>query len=201
MDFSKVMNNLESLGYSVHEFSTASEAAKWIDGEIDGCTVGLGGSETLHEMGIYGILSTHNTVYSHHVPKDGMSVDELRAAACRADVYLSSVNGLSENGEIVNIDACGNRVSSVFYGHRRVILVIGENKIAPDYDKALWRARNIASPLNARRLGRKTPCAVKADKCYDCKSPDRICKELAVFWGCPTGALIDVVLVHEKLGY
>ena len=201
MDFSKVTGNLTALGYKVREFGTAEEAARWLDTEIDCCTVGLGGSETLHEMGLYGMLSTHNTVYSHHVIKDGMTADELRRAACRADIYLSSVNGLSEDGEIINIDGCGNRVSSVFYGPRKVFLVIGENKIAPDYSKALWRARNIAGPMNARRLGKKTPCAVKADRCYDCKSPDRICRELAVLWACPMGADISVILVHENLGY
>ena len=104
MDFSKVIGNLRNRGYSVHEFSTAEEASRWIDGEIDGCTVGFGGSETLTEMGLYDILSTHNTVYSHHVPKDGMTTGELRAAASGADIYLSSVNGLSEDGEIINID-------------------------------------------------------------------------------------------------
>lgn len=201
MDFSKVIGNLRDRGYSVHEFSTAAEASKWLDGEIDGCTVGFGGSETLTEMGLYDILSAHNMVYSHHVPKDGMTTGELRAAASGADIYLSSVNGLSENGEIINIDAQGNRVSSTLYGHRRVFLVIGENKLAPDHDKALWRARNIAGPLNARRLGRKTPCAVKADRCYDCRSPERICRELVVLWQCPIGMDIDIVLIHEKLGY
>ena len=201
MDFSKVIGNLRNRGYSVHEFSTAEEASRWIDGEIDGCTVGFGGSETLTEMGLYDILSAHNTVYSHHVPKDGMTTGELRAAASGADIYLSSVNGLSEDGEIINIDAQGNRVSSTLYGHRRVFLVIGENKLAPDHDKALWRARNIAGPLNARRLGRKTPCAAKADRCYDCRSPERICRELVVLWQCPIGMDIDIVLIHEKLGY
>lgn len=201
MDFSKVIGNLRDRGYSVHEFGTAAEASRWIDGEIDGCTVGFGGSETLTEMGLYDILSAHNMVYSHHVPKDGMTTGELRAAASGADIYLSSVNGLSENGEIINIDAQGNRVSSTLYGHRRVFLVIGENKLAPDHDKALWRARNIAGPLNARRLGRKTPCAVKADRCYDCRSPERICRELVVLWQCPIGMDIDIVLIHEKLGY
>ena len=95
MDFSKVIGNLKALGYGVHEFGTAKDAALWLDGEIDGRTVGFGGSETLSEMGLYDILSSHNTVYSHHVPKDGMTTGELRAAASGADIYLSSVNGLS----------------------------------------------------------------------------------------------------------
>ena len=199
--FSAVSANLAKLGYDVHVFDTAESASAWIDSEIDGCSVGFGGSETLREMGLYERLTRHNEVYWHHILDKGLTADETRIAACRADIYLSSVNGLSENGEIINIDGRGNRVSSIFYGHRRVYLVIGVNKLAKDYESALWRARNIAAPLNAKRLGMKTPCAAKADRCYDCKSPDRICRELAVLWECPMGSDITIVLVDEKLGY
>ena len=80
--------------------------------------------------------------------------------------------------------------------------IVGVNKLAPDYDAALWRARNVASPKNARRLGKKTPCAVRGDKCYDCKSPERICRALVVLWERPTGiGRAEVVLVNEPLGY
>ena len=80
--------------------------------------------------------------------------------------------------------------------------MVGSNKIAPDYDSALWRARNIASPKNAQRLGRKTPCAVKGDRCYDCQSPERICRALAVLWAKPTGIdQMEVILVDQELGY
>lgn len=70
---------------------------------------------------------------------------------------------------------------------RRSTLSWASTSLAPDYDAALWRARNVASPKNARRLGKKTPCAVRGDKCYDCKSPERICRALAVLWERPTG--------------
>lgn len=80
-------------------------------------------------------------------------------------------------------------------------LVAGANKIAKDYESALWRARNIAAPLNAKRLGMKTPCAVKADRCYDCKCPDRICRGLSVLWSKPMTGEFEVVLINEKLGY
>ena len=78
--------------------------------------------------------------------------------ATSAEVYISSLNGVSENGELINIDGGGNRVASTLYGHKKVYFIIGENKIAPDYDAALWRARNIAAPLNAKRLEKRTPC-------------------------------------------
>lgn len=108
---------------------------------------------------------------------------------------------MAETGEIINIDGNCNRVASIFYGHKKVYLVIGENKLEKDYDSALHRARNIASPLNAKRVGAKTPCAVKGDKCYDCKSPERICRGLSVLWGIPMTGEFEVILVHEELGY
>ena len=95
----------------------------------------------------------------------------------------------------------GNRVSSSLYGHKRVWFVVGSNKIAPTYDEALWRARNIAAPKNAQRLGVKTPCAVNGDRCYDCKSPQRICRGLVVLWEAIRSCETEVVLVDEPLGY
>ena len=125
---------------------------------------------------------------------------EARAKAAHADVYITSANGLTENGEVINIDGAGNRVASTLYGHKRVYFIIGRNKLAPTYDEALWRARNIAAPKNAQRLGKKTPCAVKGDRCYDCKSPDRICRGLVVLWGPSMGVETEIVLVDEDLG-
>lgn len=121
--------------------------------------------------------------------------------AAGTEVYLTSANGVAETGELVNIDGTCNRIASSVYGHKRVYLVVGVNKIEPDYDRALWRARNVAAPKNAQRLGRKTPCAVKADRCYDCKSPERICRGLSVIWGRPTPVeTMEVVLIGEELG-
>ena len=117
------------------------------------------------------------------------------------DVYISSVNGVAESGEIINIDGNGNRVAGIMYGHKKVYLLISENKVAKDYESALFRARNIAAPLNAVRLGKKTPCAVKGDRCYNCSSPDRICNELSVLWKKPYGCAYEVILIHDNLGY
>ena len=124
------------------------------------------------------------------------------ADAAAAQVYLTSVNGLAETGEIINIDGTGNRVASTIFGHEEVYFIVGRNKLAPDYDGALWRARNIASPKNAQRLARKTPCAVKGDKCYDCSSPERICRALTVLWEAPNGiGRSEVVLIDQDLGF
>lgn len=130
----------------------------------------------------------------------GWGGSEDRKKAAQADVYIASANGLAETGEIINIDGAGNRIASTLYGHEKVYFVIGRNKLAPTYDEALWRARNIAAPKNAQRLGKKTPCAVKGDRCYDCKSPDRICCGLAVLWTAMMGMEMEVILVDEELG-
>ena len=201
MNFEIIRKNLEDRGYKVSCFDTAKEAVDYMDIQINGKTVGFGGSLTLEEIGLYERLSIHNDVRWHQRIPEGKTSKEVRLAANAAEIYVSSVNGLAETGEIINIDGNCNRVAAIFYGHEKVYLVVGANKIAKDYDSALWRARNIASPLNAKRLGMKTPCAVKADRCYDCKSSDRICRGLSVLWSKPMTGEFELVLINEKLGY
>ena len=116
-------------------------------------------------------------------------------------MYITSVNGMAETGELINIDGNGNRVASSLYGHKKVWFIVGRNKLAPTYEEALWRARNIAAPKNAQRLGWKTPCAVHGDRCYDCKSPDRLCRCLTVLWGAVDNMEMEVVLIDQDLGY
>ena len=201
MDFTKVKSALEARGFKVSAFPTAAEAARYLNGQIDGVSVSFGGSVTLEQMGLFESLGQHNEVLSHwHVPAD-RDPAEIRAKAMTTEVYLTSANGLAETGEIVNIDGTGNRVSGMLFGHKKVYFVVGRNKLAPDYDGALWRARNIAAPKNAQRLGTKTPCAARGDRCYDCKSAQRICRGLVVLWEAMKGCETEVVLVDEELGY
>ena len=201
MDFTKVKSALEARGFKVSAFPTAAEAARYLNGQIDGVSVSFGGSVTLEQMGLFESLGQHNEVLSHwHVPA-GKDPAEIRAKAMTTEVYLTSANGLAETGEIVNIDGTGNRVSGMLFGHKKVYFVVGRNKLAPDYDGARWRARNIAAPKNAQRLGTRTPCAARGDRCYDCKSPQRICRGLVVLWEAMKGCETEVVLVDEELGY
>lgn len=197
--FETVKKNLEKNGFTVSVFSTGEEAAAYLNREIDGVTVGMGGSVTMTQLGLKESLSAHNTLYSHgFTPGEPAQVQKL---ASEADVYLLSANGLAETGEIINIDGTGNRVASSLYGHRKVYFVIGKNKLAPDFHSALHRARNIAAPKNAQRLNRKTPCAVKGDRCYDCDSPERICRGLVVHYKKMTSMDMEIVLVDQELGY
>lgn len=194
-DWTNLTKNLEERDFTVRAFATAAEAADYLDKEIDGVSVGFGGSMTVQEMGLYPRLAAHNNAVWHW-DKAGLE------QAAVTDVYIASVNGLAETGELINIDGTGNRVASTLFGHKKVYFVVGKNKIAPDYEKALWRARNIASPKNAQRIGVNTPCAVKGDKCYDCKSPQRICRGLVVLWEKPKSIeSMEVILIDEELGY
>lgn len=200
MNFDKVKTNLEANGFTVTCFETSKEASKYLNDQIDGKTVGFGGSMTLDKMGLYDSLSLHNDVSWHQVTPKGDGRKIVIQKANSAKIYLSSVNGLAETGEIINIDGNCNRVAALFYGHEKVYFVVGKNKIAKDYDSALWRARNIAAPLNAKRLNMNTPCAVKADRCYNCNSKDRICCGVSVFWKKPMTGDYEVILINEDLG-
>jgi len=201
MDFTTVKKNLEQNVFLVSCFKTAKEATVYLNHEIKQQSVGLGGSMTLEQMGVYEELSKHNRVFWHHRIPEGKTDAQVRMEANAADIYISSVNGLAETGEIINIDNNCNRVAAIFYGHQKVYLVIGKNKLGRNYETALHRARNIAGPLNARRLKKQTPCAIKADKCYDCNSPDRICRGLSVLWKKPMAGEFEVLLIDEDLGY
>ena len=193
-DLEKLQKSLEAEGFAVSRFDTAAQAADYLDAALDGKSVGIGGSVTIQEMGLAERLGTHNRILSHWT---GGTQEE----AAGAQVYLSSVNGAAETGELINIDGTGNRVASGLFGHEKVYFIIGQNKVAPDYDAALWRARNIAAPKNAQRLGRKTPCAEKGDRCYNCSSPERICRALTVLWKKPGGIpYAEVILINQELG-
>ena len=209
--FDTVKKNLEELGYKVSVFATAKEAADYLDSSIDGTTVGFGGSMTLQTMGMFDRLRSHNTVYSHlnGFPEgDGFGAPTPPDAShpgfkevSFAKVFLTSVNGIAETGEIINIDGYGNRVAAMLFGHQKEYFVVGRNKLAPTYEEAYRRARNIAGPKNAQRKNLSTPCAAKADRCYNCKSPDRICRGVAVMLAPMKGMETEIVFIDEDIGF
>ena len=153
-DLEKLQKSLEAEGFAVSRFDTAAQAADYLDAVLDKKTIGIGGSVTIQEMALAERLGKHNQILWHWA---GSTAQE----AAGAQIYLTSVNGAAETGELINIDGTGNRVASGLFGHEKVYFIVGRKKVAPDYDAALWRARNIAAPKNAQRLGRKTPCAAK----------------------------------------
>ena len=195
-DFNTTAAVLRERGYTVQVFENKEDAASYLDAQIDGVSVGFGGSGTLKAMGLYDLLRVHNTVYWHWEQE----ADAARKSAMDTDVYLTSVNALAQTGELVNIDGSGNRVASTLFGHKKVYFVVGKNKLEDTYESAVWRARNIAAPKRAKQMGKKTPCAIKADRCYDCKSPERICRGMVTLWAPMMGTAAEVILINEDLG-
>ena len=195
-DFSVVEKNLTSYGFTVKTFATAADAAAYLNEVIDGTSVGIGGSATVRDSGAYDLLSTHNNVYWHWV----QAPNAARAAAMDTEVYLTSANAVAETGEIVNMDGLGNRVSSTLFGHKRLYILVGRNKIVPTYEDAVWRVRNVAAPKRAQQVGALTPCAASGARCYDCRGPGRICRGLVTLFGPTTGMDAEVLLIDEDLG-
>ena len=195
-DFSLVEQNLKSRGYTVRCFATGAEAADYLDEALHGVSVGIGGSSTVKDLGLYERLQRRNAVIWHWMQEPA----QARRDAMQTDVYLTSVNALAQTGELVNIDGAGNRVSSTLFGHKKVYYLIGRNKLVDTYEQAVWRARNIAAPQRAKQLGAKTPCAENADRCYDCKSPGRICRGLVTLWGPMVSMESEILLIDEDFG-
>ncbi|NLW23365.1 MAG: LUD domain-containing protein [Tissierellia bacterium] len=161
-------------------------------------SVGIGGSVTVADLGIYELLKRRgNKVYWHWKGEDRK--EELKKAAS-ADIYITSTNALTLDGKLVNMDGTGNRVASMFYGHERVYIIAGKNKICRDYSEAKERIDNVAAPKNAKRLNINTPCRITG-KCLDCEAYDRICNVEVIIHKNPSATNINIFLVDEDLGY
>ena len=172
-----IIKNLERRHMQGFYCKTAQEAVKKVSELIeDGSSVTWGGTMTVRDLGIPDYLKNRGTL--EVLDRDMVETPEEKQAmylrAFSTDVYLSSANAISEDGVIVNIDGNGNRVAAITWGPKKVIFVIGLNKVAQTVESALARARSTASPVNAARFDIDTPC--QADGiCHNCKSPDSIC--------------------------
>lgn len=161
-------------------------------------SVGIGGSMTIEELDIYAELKEQgNKVYWHWKAEN--KKQELENAK-NVQIYLASTNALTLDGKLVNMDGTGNRVASMIYGHDKVYIVVGKNKLCKDYDEAIERIENIAAPKNAKRLNLDTPCKFTG-KCSDCSSPKRMCNVETILHKNPNGTQIYICLVDEALGY
>lgn len=199
----RTVASLERNGFKTMRVSNRKEALQWLLSSIPTeAKVGVGGSVTLRDIGVVEALRQRgNTIYEHWKP--GLSSDERREVMrnqLTCDVFLASSNAVTERGELVNIDNSGNRVASMIYGPGQVILTVGVNKIVKDLAAGLERVRNVAAPMDCKRIGRKTPC-VKTGKCEDCDSPDRICRTLTIIERLPSRSRITILLVKEPLGF
>lgn len=202
MEIAKVLENLRKNRYEATYFASGAEALNYLDSKIDGKIVGIGDSMTLFNLGVYDKLCAHNTVYDVLHTPNGTREEffEYANKTYGTDIFLCSLNALTEDGILVNMDGSGNRVGSSLYGHEKVYFVVGVNKICPDLEKAIWRVRNIAAPKNCHRKKKKTPCAIKGDRCYNCSSPERICNGLLIEYKKMTRQEMEVIIIGEELG-
>jgi hypothetical protein len=201
MDIEKVIELLKLKGYTVSYFNNAEDAAIYLNNIIHNKSVGFGDSATLLSMKLFERLSSHNEVFDPQHCAIGTNFIDTAKKCLATEIYLTSINALSETGEIVNIDGTGNRVAGALFGHEKVYFVTGTNKLAPTLEDAIWRARNIVAPQNAMRLQLRTPCAQKGDRCYDCSSPDRICNGMIIHFKKMNDIDMEIVLINEKLGF
>ena len=165
-------------------------------------TVGISGTVTIREIGLVDALEKQgNTIYTDW--NHGLEVEEklrIRRAGMNSDIYLTSSNAITLNGQLVNIDGTGNRVAAMIFGPKKVIIIAGANKIVDNLDDAFARIKSIACPLNGKRLGLNVPCALTG-KCTKCESPQRMCKVSVVIDKKPNLSDIHILLVGETLGY
>ena len=195
----KVIKGLESRNMTGYYAKDKAEALKMALELIpEGSSVTMGGGMSVHEIGLVKALKEGNYNF---IDRD--EYEDKRAAmlaAYDADVFLASANAMTEDGILVNIDGNANRVSAIAQGPKKVVLIVGMNKVCSDVDGAMKRARNVAAPVNAQRFGLDTPCA-KTGSCMNCKSPDTICCQFLITRYSKHPGRIHVILVREDLGF
>ena len=195
----KVIKGLQSRNMSGYYAANREEALKIaLDLIPEGSSATMGGSVSAVEIGLVKALKEGNYNFI-----DRNEIADKRAAmlaAYDADFFLSSCNAITDDGVMINIDGNANRVSAIAQGPRKVVFIVGMNKICPDLDSAMKRARNVAAPTNAQRFGLNTPCS-KTGSCMDCKSPDTICCQFLITRFSRHKDRIHVIIVNENLGF
>jgi hypothetical protein len=200
-----VIRNLKKRGMDGIFCETSALAVAEICRMIpSGSLVGLGGSETVMESGLLDALRRMDIRlldrYKEGVSKE--AVDDMRRQGLQADIFICSSNAVTADGKLVNMDGTGNRVAAMIYGPKKVIILVGMNKIQPDLEAAIARVKNTAAPANSLRVGVETPCS-KTGFCQDphCHPPRRICCQLVITEASMTPGRMTVFLVGEALGY
>ena len=193
-----VIKGLESRNMSGYYAADKEAAVKQALELIpEGSSIAMGGCASAHEIGLIKVLEDGNYNY---INRDKLSPREGLLAAYDADIFLSSANAITSDGVMVNIDGNSNRVSCIAQGPRKVVFIVGMNKVCSDLDAAMKRARNVAAPAHAQRFEVKTPCKTTG-KCFDCKSPDTICCQFLITRYSRHKNRIHVILVNDTLGF
>ena len=198
----KVIKGLESRNMTGYYAANKEEALKKALELIpEGSSVTMGGAMSAHEIGLVEAIKGGN--YNFLDRDKATTPEEKRAAMLAgydADFFLASANAMTDDGILVNIDGNSNRVSMIAQGPKKVLFIVGMNKVCADIDSAMKRARNVAAPINAQRFGLSTPCS-KLGTCMDCKSPDTICCQFLITRFSRHKDRIHVILVNDNLGF
>lgn len=197
------VKSLEKNGFNARFCDARQEAVDFIMQAAQDCkTIGIAGTHTVRVLGVIPMLEgAGKTVFDHWKLQPGTPEElAVRRNQMQSDMFLASVNALTMGGEIVNRDGCGNRINAMTFGPGKVILVAGKNKIVPDLDSAIARIEEVAAPIRAMSLNRKTPC-VKTGYCMDCDSPERICRITSIIHRNPMFTDITVLIIDEDFGY
>ncbi len=197
----KTLENLKKNHFITKYFNSKEEAMEDILKEIPAdASIGIGGSVTIDQLGLYErLIYRGNAVYWHHRCEPYEKKTVLKNAAV-SDIYLSSTNAVTRDGTLINIDGAGNRVANMFWGHHKIIIIAGINKITFNYDEGVKRIKTVACPQNAERLNLDVPCRYSG-KCEDCNSPQRMCRILLTLERQPMNGNVHVYLINEELGY
>lgn len=199
----RTINNLEKRNMGAYYVNDEVELlAKLKEFIPENSVIGVGDSMTLFETGIIDFLREGNYVFLDKY-RESITSEEKKHIYIKnfsSDTFLCSSNAITEEGELYNIDGNGSRVAPMLYGPKQVVLVVGINKIVRDIETAEKRVRGYAAPIDAKRLGKDTPCA-KLGYCVDCKSPNRICNDFVIIRGQFIKHRIKVIIVGKNLGY
>ena len=199
----ETIQNLKGRRFETYVCENRGEVLPLLDELIkDHTVVSNGGSVTLQELGILDYLKQRDVTFLDRMAP-GLDDDGYMNCireALHSDTYLMSSSAITRDGQLYNIDGNGNRLASLVFGPKQVLVIVGINKLVPDLEAARMRMRNLSAPANAHRLNCKTPC-VKTGSCMDCRSADRICaQELITSWQRFPGR-IKIIFVKETLGY
>jgi hypothetical protein len=193
---------LDDNHYDAHYAENLQEAKDMVLGMItEGASVALGGSVTIDEMGLLKIFREGNyKLFDRYQKLPHDEIIEIQRQSLLADFLVTGTNAITRNGELVNMDCSGNRVSGMIFGPKRVIVVVSANKLVDDVDAAIKRIKSIA-PLNSRRIGHETPC-VRTGKCMDCNVKKRICNYLTVInHGWKFDGRISIIVIADEAGF
>jgi hypothetical protein len=200
----KVIKNLEKRRMAASYAATSAEAKDEVLEMIpQGASVFRCGSMTAGNMGLWEAIAELPGVNLIDPYRPELSREEgleLRRQGMIADVMVAGTNAITLDGRLVNLDGMGNRVAAMAFGPKKVILVVGMNKVAPDLDTAIARVKHYAAPVNNIRYSLKNPC-VETGLCSDCRTPQRICNIWSTIEGQMIEGRIHVKLVGEYLGY